>query len=80
MVFDPCVYARRWPELWAALPSDEARRSLSSTLASGRLEGMEPDRELVAALVAQARGEVSADDLVARLVAQASVPTPVEGS
>jgi hypothetical protein len=79
VTYSPCVYAQRWPELWAVLPSDEARRSLSATLASGRLEGMEPDRELVVALVAQARGEVTAEVLVARLVAGASVAAPVEG-
>ena len=53
---------------------------MSSTLASGRLDCMEPDRELVAALVAQARGEVTADKLVARMVAEATAATPVEGS
>jgi len=55
MTYEPCRYARRWPDLWASLPSVEERAVLSSTLASGRLEGMEPSRELVVDLVAQAR-------------------------
>ena len=71
MTYEPCRYARRWPDLWASLPSVEERAVLSSTLASGRLEGMEPSRELVVDLVAQARGELSVPDAIARAVARA---------
>jgi len=73
MSYTPCRYARRWPDLWAALPDDRARWGLTDTLANGRLEGMEPDRELVADLVAQWRGELSGDQARARALARAGV-------
>ncbi len=44
MSYPPCRYARRWPELWAQLPTDNDRRILSQNLASGRLDGQEPSR------------------------------------
>jgi len=71
MSYTPCRYAQRWPELWERLPDDRARRGLSSTLANGRLEGMEPGRELVEDLVARARGEMSADEFRVKVLTRA---------
>jgi len=71
MSYTPCRYAQRWPELWERLPDDRARRGLSSTLANGRLEGMEPGRELVEDLVARARGEMSAEEFRVKVLARA---------
>jgi len=51
MSYPPCRYARRWPELWAQLPTDNDRQILSSILASGRLDGQEPYRAFVAAFI-----------------------------
>ena len=45
MAYEPCRYAKRWPEVWASLPTDEDRRQLSASLAGGRLDGHEPTRE-----------------------------------
>lgn len=73
MRYVPCRYARRWPELWAELPDDRARQSLTNTLANGRLEGMEPDRGLVVDLVARARGEMTGDEFRARVMEQVRV-------
>jgi len=73
MSYTPCTYAQRWPELWARLPDDRARQSLSNALANGRLEGMEPTRELVEDQVARARGEMSRDEFQARSRARARV-------
>jgi len=57
-------------DLWALLPSDAERQNVSDTLANGRLEGMEPDRELGEDLVAQSRGEISGDEFRARALAR----------
>ena len=66
MSFSPCRYARRWPGLWARLPDDRARQSLSDALANGRLEGVEPTRDDVELLVARARGELTDAEFAAR--------------
>jgi len=66
MSYTPCRYARRWPQLWARLPDDRARQSLSDALANGRLEGMEPTEADVALLVARARGELTDAEFAAR--------------
>jgi len=71
MSYTPCRYARRWPDLWVLLPDDEARARVSDNLAAGRLDGYEPTREDVERLVDTARGAVSTDDAVARIVAEA---------
>ncbi len=68
MSYTPCRYAQRWPDLWERLPDDRARRGLSSTLANGRLEGMEPTRDDVELLVARARGELTDSDFAARVL------------
>lgn len=70
MSYTPCRYAQRWPELWERLSSDAERRNISNVLASGRLEGMEPDRELVVDLVAQSRGEITGEEFRARALAR----------
>lgn len=75
MAYEPCRYARRWPELWEVLPDDRARQGLTNTLANGRLEGMEPDRELVEDLVAQELGEITGDEFRARSLARAREET-----
>ena len=59
MSYTSCRYARRWPQLWARLPGDRARQSLSDALANGRLEGVEPTEADVQLLVARARGELT---------------------
>lgn len=63
-------------DLWALLPSDAERQNVSDTLANGRLEGMEPDRELVEDLVAQSRGEISGDEFRAEHSPACSVSPP----
>lgn len=76
----PCRYARRWPELWERLPDDRARRSLSDALVNGRLEGMEPTREGVELLVAQACGELSDEEFAARVLELARREASHEGA
>ncbi len=66
MTYTPCRYARQWPGLWARLPDDRARQSLSDALANGRLEGVEPTRDDVELLVARARGELTDAEFAAR--------------
>jgi hypothetical protein len=66
MSYTPCRYARRWPQLWARLPDDRARQSLSDALANGRLEGVEPTRDDVELLVARACGELTDAEFAAR--------------
>ncbi len=62
MSYPPCRYARRWPELWAQLPSDNDRRILSSILASGRLDGQEPSRAFVAAFINRMLGRITREE------------------
>jgi len=65
MSYPPCRYARRWPELWAQLPSDNDRRILSSILASGRLDGQEPSRAFVAAFIDRILGRITREEFLA---------------
>jgi len=65
MSYPPCRYARRWPELWAQLPSDNDRRILSSILASGRLDGQEPSRAFVAAFIDRMLGRITCEEFLA---------------
>ena len=67
----PCPYATRWPELFARLPDDVARESLSQALANARLEGWEPTRDAVELLVDAAVGTIGEDQLVAAVLAHA---------
>jgi len=71
MSYIPCRYARQWPDVWASLPSDADRWALSNTLANGRLEGMEPSRELVEDMAASTRGELNFDAFKRRAVQRA---------
>jgi len=65
MSYPPCRYARRWPELWAQLRSDNDRRILSSILASGRLDGQEPSRAFVAAFIDRMLGRITREEFLA---------------
>ncbi len=80
MVPTPCPYATRWPELFARLPDDTARESLSQALANARLEGWDPAREYVELLVDGAVGEMGSDELIARTVALARRPAATPGA
>ncbi len=73
MSYTPCTCAQRWPELWARLPDDRAGQRLSNALANGRLEGMEPTRELAEDQLARARGEMSREEFQTRSRARARV-------
>ena len=65
MSYPPCRYARRWPELWAQLPTDNDRRRLSQNLASGRLDGQEPSRAFVAAFIDRMLGRITREEFLA---------------
>jgi len=43
--YTPCRYARRWPDLWARLPTDEDCREVSEALAKHSVAGVEPKRQ-----------------------------------
>jgi len=58
--------------LWAGLPDDDERWALSNTLANGRLEGMEPTRDLVEDLVVSAREELDFKTFKKRAVQRAT--------
>jgi len=60
MVYEPCRYARRWPDVWASLPTDEDRQQLSTSLASARLDGYDSTREEVEARAWVYRGGAGA--------------------
>jgi hypothetical protein len=38
--YTPCRYARRWPDLWARLPTDEDCREVSEALAKHSVAGV----------------------------------------
>ena len=65
MSYPPCRYARRWPELWAQLRSDNDRRRLSQNLGSGRLDGQEPSRAFVAAFIDRMLGRITRQEFLA---------------
>lgn len=65
--FWSCRYARAWPDLFDELPDAETKRSVSATLANGRLEGYEPSREAVANVIDAALGRVSYEEYMARV-------------
>lgn len=66
MSYTPCRYAKQWPDIWAALPTDADRRGLSAALADLRLEGSpEPTRDHVQLLADMANGHVSEADVIA---------------
>ena len=67
----PCPYAAQWPELFARLPSDTARESLSQALANARLKGWEPTWEAVEVLVDAVTGVIPGAHVVEALVAHA---------
>jgi hypothetical protein len=58
--------------LWAGLPDDDERWALSNTLANGRLEGMEPTRDLVEDVVVSAREELDFETFKKRAVRRAT--------
>lgn len=74
MTKKPCRYEARWPELFARL-DDEQKQHVSSALANGRLEGVEPTREDVADVVAETLGEISMQEYLRRAYARATGTT-----
>jgi hypothetical protein len=71
MSYIPCVFAKRWPQLWERLPDDDARCALSQSVASARLQGWEPTPEAVTLLIDAAVGDVPQPAVVAALVSHA---------
>jgi hypothetical protein len=71
MPYEPCRYARRWPELFEPL-DDEQKQRISDALANNRLEGWEPDRDDVADLIDRELGRIDAAEYVRRTAAKVS--------
>lgn len=71
MTYTPCVFARRWPQLWARLPDDDARCALSQSVDSARRQGWEPTLEAVTLLVDAAVGDKPHAAVVAALISHA---------
>lgn len=69
MPYQPCRYARRWPDLFEPL-DDAQRQRLSDALAIGRLEGWEPDRDDVADLADRELGRIDAREYARRTAAK----------
>jgi hypothetical protein len=63
MVWRPCRYAQRWPELWRPL-SDHQRWVLSQALAEDGLA--DPNRGEIADLAALVAGTLTADEFEQR--------------
>ncbi|GAB2562365.1 antitoxin VbhA family protein [Kribbella endophytica] len=69
MTYEPCRYARQWPELFEPL-DDAQKQRVSDVLASGRLDGWEPDREDVSDLVDRELGRIDAAEYIRRTIAK----------
>jgi hypothetical protein len=69
MVYEPCRYAQRWPELFEPM-TDEQKQRVSDVLANGRLEGWEPTREDVADLVDRELGRIDTVEFNRRTMAR----------
>lgn len=62
----PCVYGEQWPELFAQLPDDRARHTISEVLADSRLEGKVHTREDVSDLIDVELGRITPAESIAR--------------
>jgi Antitoxin VbhA len=69
MSYEPCRYARRWPELFEPL-DDAQKQIISDVLANGRLEGWEPERDDVADLVDRELGRIDSAEYARRTAAK----------
>lgn len=71
MAYRPCRYAQRWPDLFEPL-DDQQKQRVSDALASGRLDGWEPERDDVADLIDQELGRIDSAEYLRRSIAQAT--------
>ena len=69
MAYEPCRYARRWPEVFEPL-DDEQKQRVSDALANNRLEGWEPDRDDVADLADRELGRIDTAEYIRRTMAR----------
>jgi len=69
MAYEPCRYARRWPELFEPL-DDEQKQRVSDALANNRLESWEPGRDDVADLVDRELGRIDTAEYIRRTMAK----------
>jgi hypothetical protein len=69
MAYEPCRYARQWPDLFDQL-DDEQKQRVSDALANNRLEGWEPGRDDVADLVDRELGRIDTAEYIRRTLSK----------
>ena len=67
------TWMQRWPDLLDGLSNDQ-RRAVTNAVASNVLEGWDPSRAHIQALVDLARGDITIDDYTASVRASSVAP------